>query len=45
MRLLGAEYLTVDEHRAALEQAGYVNVEVHTENSNGWLCAAGSNPS
>jgi SAM-dependent methyltransferase len=44
MRLLGAEYLTVDEHRAALEQAGYVNVEVHTENSNGWLCAAGSSP-
>ena len=44
MRLLRAEYLTVDEHRAALEDAGYANVEVHTEPSNGWLCAVGSSP-
>jgi SAM-dependent methyltransferase len=42
MRLLRAEYLTVDEHRAVLESAGYVNVEVHTEPSKGWLCAVGS---
>lgn len=45
MRLLGAKYLTVDEHRAALEGAGYVNVEVHTAPSNGWLCAVGISPS
>jgi Methylase involved in ubiquinone/menaquinone biosynthesis len=44
MRLLGAEYLTVDQHRAALEAAGYANVEVDTEPSNGWLCAVGSAP-
>jgi len=44
MRLLRAEYLTVDQHRAALEGAGYVNVEVHTEPSKGWLCAVGSAP-
>jgi SAM-dependent methyltransferase len=44
MRLLRAEYLTMDEHRAALEGAGYANVEVHTEPSNGWLCAVGSSP-
>jgi SAM-dependent methyltransferase len=42
MRLLRAKYLTVDEHRAVLEGAGYVNVEVHTEPSKGWLCAVGS---
>jgi len=44
MRLLRAEYLTVEQHRAALEGAGYVNVEVHTEPSKGWLCAVGSAP-
>lgn len=44
MRLLRAKYLTVDEHRAALEGAGYANVEVHTRPSNGWLCAVGSSP-
>ena len=44
MRLLRAKYLTVDEHRAALEGAGYTNVEVHTEPSKGWLCAVGSSP-
>jgi SAM-dependent methyltransferase len=44
MRLLRAEYLTVDEHRAVLEGAGYTNVEVHTEPSKGWLCAVGSTP-
>ena len=44
MRLLGAEYLTADQHRAALESAGYTNVQVHTEPSKGWLCAVGSSP-
>jgi SAM-dependent methyltransferase len=44
MSLLRAEYLTEDEHRAALEGAGYVNVEVRTGRSNGWLCAVGSSP-
>ena len=31
MRLLRADYRTPNEHRAALERAGYENVEVHTE--------------
>ena len=44
MRLLRAKYLTEDEHRAALEGAGYVNVEVHTRHSNGWLCVVGAAP-
>lgn len=44
MRLLRAKYLTVDEHRAALEGAGYSNVDVYTQPSNGWLCAVGSSP-
>jgi SAM-dependent methyltransferase len=41
MRLLRADYRTIDEHRAALEGAGYTSVELHTEPSKGWLCAVG----
>lgn len=40
--LLRATYLSVDEHRAALTEAGFVAVEVHTDPSRGWLCAIGA---
>ena len=33
--LLRATYLSVDEHRAALTEAGFAGVEVHTERSRG----------
>jgi SAM-dependent methyltransferase len=41
MRLLGAKYLTADEHRDALTKAGYADVQVFEERSKGWLCAVG----
>jgi SAM-dependent methyltransferase len=41
MRLLRARYQTPEEHRRALEAAGYADIEVHTEPSKGWLCAVG----
>jgi SAM-dependent methyltransferase len=44
MRLLRATYLTTEEHRRTLETAGYLDIEVHTEASQGWLCAVGYSP-
>ena len=41
MRLLGAKYLTADEHRDAFTKAGYADVQVFEERSKGWLCAVG----
>ena len=39
--LLRATYLSVDEHRAALTEAGFSEVEVHTDAASRWLCAIG----
>jgi ubiquinone/menaquinone biosynthesis C-methylase UbiE len=39
--LLGASYLSLDEHRAALTEAGFAGVEVYPEPSRGWMCAVG----
>ena len=39
MRLLRATYLSAEEHRDLLTQAGYVNVETFEEH--GWLCVVG----
>jgi ubiquinone/menaquinone biosynthesis C-methylase UbiE len=41
MRLLRATYLSVDEHRALFERAGFRQVEVFTERARGWICAVG----
>jgi ubiquinone/menaquinone biosynthesis C-methylase UbiE len=41
MRLLRATYLSAEEHRDLLTQAGYVNVETFEERRTGWLCAVG----
>ncbi|HEY2848398.1 MAG TPA: class I SAM-dependent methyltransferase [Gemmatimonadaceae bacterium] len=41
MGLLRAKYLTVDEHRALLANAGFVDVSVITEKARGWICALG----
>jgi len=40
MGLLGAKYLTADEHRDALTKAGYADVQVFEERAKGRLCAA-----
>jgi ubiquinone/menaquinone biosynthesis C-methylase UbiE len=42
MRLLRARYLTLEEHRAALTQAGFVDVEMHAHPWAGWMCAVGA---
>lgn len=40
--LLRAAYLTLDEHRQLLVDAGYANVQVFDERSQGWICAIGT---
>ena len=42
--LLRATYLTLDEHREALLNAGFANAEIRSERSRGWMCAAGRRP-
>ena len=41
-RLLRAAYLTVNEHRQLLIDAGYADVQVLEERSKGWICALGT---
>ncbi len=38
MRALGAKYLTIEEHRNVLDQAGFVEVAIH-RGPGSWLCA------
>ena len=42
--VLRANYLTLDEHRAALLDAGFVDVDVHAQPSRGWMSAVGRRP-
>jgi SAM-dependent methyltransferase len=44
MRLLRARYLTLEQHRAALADAGFAGVEVHAHPWAGWMCAVGTRP-
>jgi hypothetical protein len=44
MKLLGARYLTVDEHRALLAAAGFAEITTDTERRKGWICAVGKKP-
>lgn len=39
--LLRANYLTAEEHRRLLSDAGYRDVEVFDEKARGWLCGVG----
>lgn len=43
--LLGATYLSVDEHHALLSSAGFSDVQVSVERGKGWICAVGRKPS
>ena len=38
MHLLGARYLTVDEHRQAWIAAGFSDATVDVESRKGWIC-------
>ena len=40
--VLRAAYLTPDEHRQLLVGAGYTDVQVFNERSQGWICAIGT---
>jgi hypothetical protein len=42
--LLRATYLTLDEHRAALSTAGFVDIEIHEQWARGWMAAIGRKP-
>jgi ubiquinone/menaquinone biosynthesis C-methylase UbiE len=42
--LLGATYLTVDEHRELLSAAGFADVQVSLERDKGWICAVARRP-
>jgi SAM-dependent methyltransferase len=44
MRLLGGRHLTVDEHRQALTDAGFVDVTIDEERRKGWIAARGRTP-
>ena len=43
--LLGATYLSVDEHRALLSSAAFSGVQVSVDPARGWICAVGHKPS
>jgi ubiquinone/menaquinone biosynthesis C-methylase UbiE len=40
--VLRANYLTPEEHRRLLSNAGYRDVQVFEEKARGWICAVGS---
>ena len=42
MRVLGSKLLTTEEHRAALEAAGFSDVAIFEESKKGWLCVIGN---
>lgn len=41
MKLIGARYLTIDEHRDALTAAGFSDVTVEVDRGKGWICCIG----
>jgi len=44
MKLLGANWLTVDEHRDLFLSAGFSDIEIREERSKGWICVVGRSP-
>ena len=44
MRLLGSKGLSVEDHRALFQAAGFTEVQLFEETSKGWLCAIGRKP-
>jgi ubiquinone/menaquinone biosynthesis C-methylase UbiE len=44
MRLLGSQRLSVNDHRALFQKAGYRDIEIFEHSGKGWLCAIGSKP-
>jgi SAM-dependent methyltransferase len=44
MRLLGSQRLSVDDHRALFQAAGFIDVEPFEERRRGWICITGRKP-
>lgn len=44
MRFIGSRRLSVDDHRALFQSAGFTEVELFEEHGKGWLCATGRKP-
>ena len=44
MRMLGSKGLSIDDHRALFQAAGYTGIEIFEERRKGWLCAIGQKP-
>jgi ubiquinone/menaquinone biosynthesis C-methylase UbiE len=44
MWLLRSSHLSVNDHRELFTSAGYVNVQIFEENSQGWICAMATKP-
>ena len=44
MALLRARYLTLDEHKAALAAAGFVDIAIEVKKARGWILAAARRP-
>lgn len=41
MKLVGAKYLTIDQHRDLLSAASFAAIAVDVERSKGWICCVG----
>jgi Methylase involved in ubiquinone/menaquinone biosynthesis len=44
MKLIGAKYMTLDEHRNLLSAAGFSNVQIFNNSGRGWMCVSATNP-
>lgn len=45
LKMIGGVSLTPDQHRDLFAQAGFIEIDVITNPSKGWLCASGRKPS
>jgi ubiquinone/menaquinone biosynthesis C-methylase UbiE len=41
MKVVGAAYLTVSEHRELLGAAGFIKIDISVETRRGWICCVG----
>jgi len=45
MLLLGARYMTLEEHKKLLSSAGFSDVDVFSRQGRGWMCAVAAKTS
>jgi len=44
MKMIGARFLTVEEHRRLFADAGFQDIAIDAQRSKGWICAVGTKP-